>query len=128
MTNKKRKFDPRARDKHHLLWPKNSYARGYAKALRSHNWLKMQIPRDTLHREIHAKLSCIPTPTYDLCKRAYLELVRLDKEGKLNYHARLEDRVAWLMDFWSIEEAPRTVLALREQWHIVHDFYRGGAR
>ena len=113
----------RAYDRHHILWQARMYNKGYAKRLRTHPWMKVKTPRDTLHKEIHNKLACIPTPPQKLCKRAYLALIELEAHGQLRW-GTLEERIDWLLDIWSFEEAPYTVLALRDQKFIVHEFYR----
>lgn len=119
----KRKFDPSVLNRHHILWTASQYGRNYARRLRLHKWMVIPIPRDTLHKEIHLNVGCIPMPKGQLCKKAYLELVRLDELGLLDYEASLEDRINWLLDIWSIDEAPRTVLALQHQKQIVREFY-----
>lgn len=120
----KRPFNPSVKDRHHLLWQAAHYDRGYAKMLRLHPWLIMLIPRDTLHHEIHSKIGDIPTPDIELCKAAYLELVRLEQNEQLDYGTTIEERIDWLLDRFTIDNAPRTHLALLHQKEVVHSFYK----
>ena len=123
-SHQKRPFDPNIQDRHHLLWQAAHYNHGYAKRLRLHPWLIMLIPRDTLHHSIHNAIGDIPVPSDDLCKRAYFKLTELESQELLDYRATVEDRIDWLLDVWTLEEAPNTVLALLHQKKVVHDFYR----
>ena len=123
-SQNKRQFNPSVKDRHHLLWQAAHYNCGYAKRLRLHPWLIMLIPRDTLHHEIHCKIGDIPVPNDELCKAAYLELAQAETEGLLDYNSHAEDRIDWLLDHFTIDNAPRTYLALLHQREIIHSFYQ----
>lgn len=108
-------------DAHHLLWEKRMYRTGYAKALRNHAWLKIYIPRDTLHREIHHQMKCIPVPKAGDCKRVFELLARLESKGQLDPNAGIVERLDFLIKHLQTGESVR---ALKRQRNICLDFYR----
>lgn len=123
-SQNKCQFNQPVEDRHHLLWQAAHYGHGYAKMLRIHPWLIMLIPRDTLHHEIHSKIGDIPVPNDELCKAAYLELVQAETEGLLDYGATAEYRIDWLLNHFTIDNAPLTYLALINQRDVIHSFYQ----
>ena len=108
------------RDVHHLLWPKRKWNRGYARALRSHEWLRMKIPRDTLHNLIHQQVRVIPIPEGKDARKVYEILTRAYSNHEITQKATLEDRLDFLIRHLS---TPSTVAALERQREVVRWFY-----
>lgn len=107
-------------DAHHLLFTRRMYHSGYARALREHPFLRCYVPRDTLHREIHHKLKAIPVPEGKDAKRVFEYLMRLERNGELDYDADILPRLAFLIDQL---KTPSTVEALKNQYQIISEFY-----
>lgn len=103
-----------------LLWIKKRWGKGYAKALRNHAWMKVLIPRDTLHKEIHHQIRTIPLPTEEDTKRVFDLLVSLEASGKLDMDANIEERLNFLIEHLTTQE---TLDALRKEREIVRQFY-----
>lgn len=104
----------------HLLWIKSKWSRGYIKALRNHAWMKVLIPRDTLHKEIHHQIRSIPLPEKEDAKRVFELLTRLEASGELDMNAGIEERLEFLV---ANITTPDTVAALKKQLEIVRQFY-----
>ena len=105
---------------HHLLWGKQMYSQGYCHALREHPWLRIYMPRDTLHRYIHHSMTCIPVPDGKDARKTFEYLMRLERAGKLDYNANIFERLDFLIDQL---KTPSTVEALQKQRQIVLNFY-----
>ena len=58
------------RDRHHILYQKRYYSKGYAKALC--NAFVRYVPV-VYHRELHARLKSVPVPDEKLCRSAWME-------------------------------------------------------
>ena len=86
--------------------------------------MKVLIPRDTLHKEIHHRIHTIPVPDGLDAQRVFGLLVELEAMGKLDMEAGIEERLDFLIEHLS---TPETVSALRDEKEIVHQFYAGGA-
>ena len=114
----------RAEDAHHLLWVKRNWGQGYCKALRNHAWLKVYIPRDTLHRQIHHEIATIPLAKTEDAKRVFELLVRLEAKGELDSTASIEERLDFLIEHLQTQA---TVKALIKQREIVRKFYERGS-
>ena len=115
---------PYSRDVHHLLWPKSKWDRGYARALRNHDWLRMKIPRETLHTLIHRQVRVIPVPDGKDARKVYEILTRAYNSHEITQKATLEDRLDFLILHLS---TPSTVAALEQQKEVVHWFYSRGS-
>ena len=74
-SKKRRKNPPlTAKDTHHLLWlKKQDWSKGYAHALCMA--FTRYIPV-VYHRELHSKISHIPVPDGELCRKAWMEYQR----------------------------------------------------
>lgn len=112
-----------ATDYHHILFQKRHWQQGYAKALREHPYMGKYIPRATLHREIHSKIHDVPTPNGVDCKRAYNQLLELERQGLIDIEQdTLEQRIEFLIEVWE-ESCPATVAILKWQRDVVNKFY-----
>lgn len=60
-------------DRHHILFQKRYYSKGYAKALCQAFVRPVPV---IYHRELHAILKTVPVPSGDLCKKAWVEYQR----------------------------------------------------
>lgn len=121
----RRPFDPKVLNRHHILWVASTWdsAGQYAHLLRHHEYMIKPVPRDTLHMEIHMTIGHIPVPSEEACKLAYLEIERCLAEGTISMKDTIEQRIDFLLDLWSFDAEPRTVLALQWQREIVRQFY-----
>lgn len=113
------------KDTHHICYQARHWKNGYAKLLREHWYMKVEIPQMTLHRLIHSKIHDIPCPEGKDCKRAYLELIRREEEGLLSEYDSVEDRIDFLIEIWK-ETCPATTAILQWQRDVVAKFFGGG--
>lgn len=125
--NQKKHFDPNTKNLHHILWQARHWNVGYSKALRNHEYMKKLIPKDTLHAQIHSEIADIPVPSPQACKRAIIEIEQRLKDGMISFDDTIEQRIDLLLDIWSFDDYPRTVMALRWQKELVAKFYKGGS-
>lgn len=122
----KKHVSERARDFHHLLYQAKHWKQGYARRLRQHPYMGVYMPQFTLHGEIHAKIHDIPTPDGKMCRKAYVELVRREREGLIDIkHDKAEKRLDFLIEMWQ-GKCPATVELLKWQRDIIHKYYERG--
>lgn len=110
-------------DRHHLIWPKSDYSKGWAKALRMHWYCRMDIPMYTLHRKIHHEILNIPTPKPASCKAAFQQLGFLERFGALHPYDNIEKRLTVLMALFKCSD-DATYEALKHQRAIVRRHYK----
>lgn len=110
-------------DRHHLLWVRTDYSKGYAHALRHHWYFVMDIPRETLHAQIHAGVPNIPAPSGANAKDAYEQVAMLESYGSLHKEDPIEKRLGLLIALFDCCE-PETVDALKRQLEVVRTFYK----
>lgn len=121
---KKTQVNHKAFDCHHLLWEKRMYSQGYARSLREHPWLRIYIPRDTLHRWIHHNMRCIPVPDGKDARKCFELLMRMERVGELDYNANIFVRLNFLIEHLVSED---TVNALKKQRQVISEFYSRGS-
>ena len=109
-------------DNHHLLWTRRSYDRGYARALRNHPYCQALIPKETLHKNIHHALRCIPVPAGTDAKNVFELLVWLERLELLDFDDPIEKKLKFLIDNLKTES---TVNALQTQLRVVENFLGG---
>lgn len=114
-------------DRHHLLWYKREYSKGWAKRIRDHWYLHVEIPRDTLHRQIHYEVAHIPVPRVISIKGALEQLNLLEKFGGINKDDSIEKRLMVLMALFDCCE-PATYNALKKQYDVVCEFNQKTSR
>lgn len=107
-------------DCHHMLWQKRHWKQGYARLLREHEFFKVMVPQQTLHRLIHSKIHDVPTPNGKDCKRAYYLLVFELREGRLSMDMRPSQRLDFLIGVW--QNCPATCAILKWQQGILRKF------
>ena len=83
----------------------------------------MYIPRNTLHREIHANLGTILAPDEGAARDVLRRLKLYDDGGVLDYFDPLETRLKLLADLFERYGALDTAAAMRKQLHIAKCFY-----
>lgn len=114
------------KDTHHLLFQGRHWKQGYAKLLREHPYFKVEIPKDTLHRELHSKLHDLPTPNGTECKLAYQLVLEGIASGRLDpEHDTAEKRLEFLIEVWK-DKCPATAAMLSWQRDILAKFYGRG--
>lgn len=111
------------RDKHHIFFCRREYGKGWAKALRTHWYCTVEIPKDTLHKEIHGGVSCVPAPAPTNIQSALFQLDTLEKFGTIHRCDDIERRLKVLMALFDCCE-PETHEALEKQYSIVRKFYK----
>lgn len=70
---RRRKPPVTACDRHHILFQKRYFSKGYAKALCQVFVRSVPV---VYHRELHSILNTIPVPNGDLCRQAWVEYER----------------------------------------------------
>lgn len=114
-------------DRHHLLWYKRDYSKGWAKRIRDHWYCSVEIPRDTLHRQIHYEVAHIPVPRAISIKAALEQLELLERFGGIHHDDPIEKRLMVLMAVFDCCE-PATYNAIKKQYEIVCKFYKKTSR
>lgn len=109
-------------DNHHLLWTRRSYDRGYARALRNHPYCQALIPKETLHKNIHHALRCVPVPAGADAKNVFELLVWLERLELLDFDDPIEKKLKFLIENLKTES---TVNALQTQLRVVENFLGG---
>ena len=110
-------------NQHHLLWPRTDWAIGYAKELRQHWYLVVEIPMHTLHAAIHRDIYGIPPIEGAKAKEVLKQLKLLEKQGVIKKTDSIVKRLTVLIAL-SDCLAPATTEALKEQLSIVLSFYQ----
>ena len=124
-ANKLRELDPRIMNEHHLLWVGANWDKNkYSRLLRSHWYLRVNIPKNTLHKQIHIGMNGVPIPSENNCKRALNVLYELEANGALSEKHNISERIRLLLCLFSYVE-PATEKALKKQLHIINEFYNG---
>lgn len=108
-------------NKHHLLWPRTDWAIGYAKELRQHWYLVVDIPMNTMHQAIHREIYGIPPVDGSKAKDILQQLKLLEKQGVLKKNDSIVKRLTVLIAL-SDCLAPDTTEALKEQLSIATQF------
>ena len=123
---KKRNRQPhpnnRHKDTHHILWPRYDWNKGWAKALRCHWYLKVEIPKYALHQQIHREVRHVPVPSAVNTKAAIFQLSELEKYGAIHPSDTIERRLLVLMAIFECCE-PKTYAAIRAQYDLARKFY-----
>lgn len=108
-------------DVHHILWQRRHYNCGWSKRLREHPYLRLLVPRETLHRKIHEYVGDIPCPPEADCKLAYMSIEAGLISGRLQPDDSLTKRIIELLEIWKDTDT-RTYSALERQLEVVVSF------
>lgn len=111
-----------SKDSHHLLWMRRRWSNGALVALRKYPYCIIDIPRNTLHREIHENIATIPTPSAINAQSALNQLRTLEKYGAISDQDDIVRRLEVLIALFDCAE-PRTTDALKRQLAIAREFY-----
>ena len=95
---------------------------GLKGSLRLHWYCRVYIPRDTLHRQIHDEVRCVPVPKDISIKSALFQLEMLEKTGAIDDKDSIEKRLKVLIALFECSDDP-TADALKQQLEIVQRFY-----
>lgn len=82
--------------------------------------MKVLIPRDTLHKEIHHYIRTVPLPDKEDAKRTFELLAKLEANGELDFDAGILERLDFLIEHMT---TPETVAVLEREREIVRQFY-----
>ena len=119
---KRRVSDKQKLDLHHICYQKRFWRRNSkANELREFHYCKVYIPRDTLHKSIHAKVVTIPVPRSSSAECALSQLQMLERNGAIHANDPLERRLLILAALFDCIEQP-TADAFRKQLALVHEF------
>lgn len=102
----------------HILWQRRYWSNGYLKELREHDYLVVEVPISTLHKQIHANLSGIPIIKQSSARSVLGELNRLQSVGALRLDEPISKRIELLI-FMLDGIEPAAVKALKRQLAIV---------
>ena len=113
-------------NKHHILYCRKTWDKGYAKKLRDHWYLHALVPAKGLHEKIHKCLNSVPIPPHHCLVEAYKKIMELEREGGLYRRENtLVARINLLLMLWAkYPEAKATCAALKVQKAIAEDYYR----
>ena len=104
-----------------MLWQKRHWKQGYAKLLREHEFFKVMVPQQTLHRLIHSKVEAVPMPDGVSAKMAYDELAKLFVEGVIHDSDTIERKLIIAIKLFS-KLSPLTAEALSEQLRVFYSW------
>lgn len=82
--------------------------------------MKVLIPRDTLHKEIHHQIRTVPLPCKEDTKHMFDLLVKMEAAGELDPNAGILERLDFLITHMA---TPETVAVLEKEREIVRQFY-----
>jgi len=122
---KKRKAERRelaaaSYDTHHLCFQRRLWSNGAVKKLRSHWYCRIDIPKNTLHREIHAHMNNVPAPRTISAEEALYQLKKLEEYGAIHDSDPIEKRLSVLVALFDCIEQP-TADAFKRQLQIVQE-------
>lgn len=110
------------KDTHHLLYQKQAWHGGDALvALRDFWYCRAEIPKNTLHRRIHAIVQTIPVPKAINAKSALGQLRTLERYEVIHEDDDIERKLEVLIALFDCSEQP-TADALKKQLDIVRKF------
>lgn len=123
-VKKSRKCEKRlqGKDCHHIFFQKRFWKGGLKGEFRMHWYCKVYIPRNTLHKEIHAQITSVPVPKYSNIRGVIEQLKMLEHYGAIRDTDSIEKRLKVLIALFECSEDP-TADALRKQLEIVQGFY-----
>lgn len=111
----------RAKDLHHLCYQRRSWGEGFALALRGFWYCKMEIPRESLHKEIHYLVPIIPVPRKETAKDALEHLMLLEKYKVISKNDSLSKRLLILSSLFECCDQ-RTADGFKAQLEVARRF------
>lgn len=107
---------------HHLLYPKKNWDSGYRKKLRDHPYTRVDIPCDSLHKEIHKKIFEIPIAREEICEEVYKTLTDLLNRKVITLADDPIKKLLVLTDLFE-ERYSYTARKLKLQNGVIIEFY-----
>ena len=114
------------KDYHHLLWYRKTWCKEQAKKLREYPYLKIIIPRKSLHQFIHCAIpSGIILPSERSCKTAYKALEIAARKGKIDpKNDSPSRRLQFLINIWKDDPtAAATIEGIAYQQQIFNRYF-----
>ena len=113
-----------ATDTHHLCFPRKRWNKGYARTLRYHWYMRVEIPMRTLHHDIHdAMPNGVPLPSPKELKVAIDKLNELARCGVISEKDGIEKRLAIIIPMFSHTDSGGARHAFSQQFDIASKFY-----
>ena len=109
------------KDWHHCLFQKRHWKTGWAKVLRENSYCGAMIPKDTLHRFIHAKVHDIPLADGKSCRIAVETINTWLQTGHISLDDPIDHKLEVLIGIFQ-NTAPNTAAVLRKQLEIVRNY------
>ena len=120
--NKSWQSNRRAVDCHHIFFMRKMYKGQALHELRDYWYCRVYLPKNTVHKAIHAKIALVPAPKEVNARRALRQLQFLEQHEAISPDDNFEMRIAILSAVFDCTEQA-TADALREQVTIARDFY-----
>lgn len=109
------------KDLHHLCWPRSSWNAGYAHAIRNYPYFVVELPKDTVHREIHHQMRQVPVPSAFAAHTAWQQIKILEHFGVLHPDDPPEKRLGILVGLFDCS-SQKTADAFRRQAKIIRKY------
>lgn len=119
--HKRRAVDLHTTDWHHCLFMRRNWEKGWAKRLREHRYCGSQIPKNTLHRQIHEAVRNVPTPDDWYCAQIYEAIESWIEGGFIHIDDPIDKKLEMLIKCFQVKY-PATAEALRKELEVVHQF------
>ncbi len=120
-SNCKKRSKLTCTDRHHLLYQRRHWQKGYLSELRLFWYCIILIQKDPLHRLIHEYVGDVPTPREVSAKEALKQLRLLEKYGAISENDSIEKRLIVLIALFESSDQP-TAEALKRQLNIVRKY------
>lgn len=105
-----------------MLYQKRYWNHGYAQKLRNNWYMKIMIPKDTLHRDLHEKIHDVPVPNEEDCRIALIVLRELSIRGVISDNDPAWVRLDTLIEIWKGTN-PTTIEVLKWQRDVIFKFF-----
>lgn len=110
-------------DRHHLCYQRGDWNHNELLLLRDFWYCVVPIPRETVHKSIHALVPTVPPPRDVSAKYALDQLRYLDNVGAITENDTIERRLELLVFLFDYIEQP-TADAFRKQLKIVCEYQK----
>ena len=110
------------KDTHHLCYQRKLWHGEALVALRDYWYCKAEVPKNTLHRRIHALVPIVPVPKAVNAKSALAQLRTLERYEVIHEEDTIERKLEVLIALFDYVEQP-TADAFKKQLDVVRKFY-----
>jgi len=107
-------------DCHHIFYYRKDYKTKTLRELRELPYCKVYLPKDTIHKAIHALVPCVPVPKEVNAREIIRHIGFLEEYKAIGSADSFEKRIETLASLFDCIEQP-TADALRAQAIIVHE-------